>query len=292
MPTKLARHGRVKGYRPTYCQLQEIIEVAQKDFSDASETHMFYSQGDFKITPTQADKGKILPGHIEEIIKEAGSPDEFNNLVFSISQDVPMQKVEVHVGFGDWTTYRVESDDQTWAYGRYYELTDKLLSDRSLYAKFRASQPEILKEGTDNKWRTTSWEVAKDWRELSMAVATSFPWWPLVASGVFGFTIVVYVASPGNSAIDIQDHKQALQDVHDLHAHASALIVLVTLYIITLYAYRRWLATWLRSKVVLKEPLVMPQFSFRSRKSDAVGLASFYVAAFTLIVAVVTIIIT
>ena len=288
MPARLARRGRVKGYRPTYNQLQELLEIAQKDFCDASDASMIYLQGDFEITP-QVDKGKILPRHVDEMIKDAGDPNELNNLSFSISQTAPMQNVEIHIGSGGWTTYRVKSTDQTWAYGRYHELTDKLMSDRSLYAKFSAGQPEILRE--DNKWRTTAWEVSKDWRELGTAVAASIPWLPLVATGCFGFVIAAYAASPGSNAAERQSHKLALQDVHNLHTHASILIVLTVLYIITLYAYRAWLRSWLRSKIVLRKPPLMSQFSFRDRKSGAVGLASFYIAVFTLIVTTVAVII-
>ena len=64
----------------------------------------------------------------------------------------------MQIGYGEWTTYLVESDDQTWAYGRYHELTDNLLANRSVFAKGYSPSPQILQEGTDNKWRRAAWK--------------------------------------------------------------------------------------------------------------------------------------
>jgi hypothetical protein len=46
-----------------------------------------------------------------------------------------------------------------------------------------------------------------------------------------------------------------------------------------------------QTKIIVRKPSLIAQFSFRDRRSDAVGLASFYVTAFTLIVAIIAIVI-
>src|SRR6266567_279681 len=226
MPKRLVRRGRVRGYRPTHSQLQEILELAQRDFGDASAAHLVYSQGDLEIYP-QADTPKILPNHIDEIIKEADDPDELNNLDFSISQATPIRRVETHIGPGNWTTYRVESDDQTWAYGRYHELTDKLMSNRSLYAKFKSGTPQVLKEGTDDRWRSTPWEPPKNWLVFATGIATILPWMLLVLAAFAAIILAVQAANPGSNATERESHRIALQDAHYLGAHAPILAILI-----------------------------------------------------------------
>lgn len=202
-----------------------------------------------------------------------------------------MRRIEIRIGFGTWTTYRIESDDQTWAFGRYHELTDKLMNDRSLYAKFWSGQPQVLKEGTDDKWRAAVWEVFKDWRELVVAVAGGLPLWPVVGAVLYAILVTGYAVSSGSSAAERQAHEQALHDAHNLAAHSSIITILALAYMFTLFAYRRWLRSWLRSKIVTRKSPLVSQFSFRDRKSGAVSLAAFYVAAFTFIVSTTAIII-
>jgi hypothetical protein len=108
---------------------------------------------------------------LSEIIREAGNPDELDNLYFSISQDSPPRRVDIQIGSGDWTTYLIESDDQTWAYGRYHELTEMLLADRSLYAKGHSGAPEVPQKGTGDKWRAAAWELTTNWRMTFASVA-------------------------------------------------------------------------------------------------------------------------
>jgi hypothetical protein len=260
-----------------------MLSIAQKDFGDAPEAYLVYSKGDLEISPDDLNPVEILPRHVDEIIKQAGDPGELNNLVFSVSQATPMRKIEIRIGFGSWTTYRIESDDQTWAFGRYHEITDKLMTDRNLYAKFRSSQPEILKEGTDDKWRTTVWEVRGDWRELFVGMAAHIPLLPIVLAVAYAVSVIGYAVASGSNAAERQDHRQALHDAHVLAARSSIITILVIAYIFTLFAYERWLRGWLRSKIVTRKSL-LSEFSFRDRGSGAVALATLYVAAFTFIV--------
>jgi hypothetical protein len=202
-----------------------------------------------------------------------------------------MRSVEIRIGPGTWTTYRVESDDQTWAYGRFHELTDKLVRDRSLYAKFWSRTLKVPKEGADDRWRVAAWEPTRDWRILAIALATTLPWLLLALAVFYAIVLGVEAASPGSNPTDKENHQIALQDVHYLGGHATALTVSILSYIIILFAYQRWLRTWLRCKVILRKRSLISQFSFRNGKSDTVGLASFYVVLFTLIVAIIALII-
>ncbi|SRR5258708_39661741 len=115
MPKKLVRRGRVKGYRPSREQLESLLELAQRGIDSANTTsQLTYLQGDLEIYPNQ-HVGIILPDHLADLIKEADEPNELDNLAFSVSQPSPARHVEISIGPGEWTTYHVESDDQTWA---------------------------------------------------------------------------------------------------------------------------------------------------------------------------------
>lgn len=276
MPSKLVRHGRVRGYRPTADQLLEMLELAQRGIDDAgSSADLIYSQGDLEFYP-KGDLKKILPSHLDEIIEESGRPDDLNNLGFSVGQAELSRNVRILIGPGDDTIYRIESDDQTWAYGRYHELTDKLLKDRSLYAKFVAAAPETLEEGTDNKWRQVAWESANDWRAALVGLITLLPYLPGAAA------LALTLSFLGNyyGAETKQDHQQALDIIHFMSRPHSILITTISVvtYVIAILAYRRWKKTFLRSGIMISKSSRLAQFNFRNKKADPVVLASFYVA--------------
>ncbi len=286
MPKKLVRRGRVKGYRPTRQQLLELFELAQKGIgADSSIASLRYSQGDLEISPR--DKPQlVLPEHLAEVISEAGDPDELNNLEFAISQDIPVRRVvELTIGPGEWTTYRVESDDQTWAFGRYHELTDKLLRDRSIYAKGESSSPEVLQAGTDDRWRAAAWEPVTDWRislaGLALPVSTILP---IIVAVLAGFNILEYKLGGGGTKIDRADYQDALSVIRRTEANRIVIIGLTLSYLIGMLAWRRWLRSLLKSAVILRKASLISQFSFQNRKSDSVALASFYVSFLMLVI--------
>lgn len=292
MPKKLVRRGRVRGYRPTRSQLEEMLELAQRDIGEDSVAHLIYSQGDEEIYPRGTLK-KISPNHLDEIIKDADDPDELNNLDFSISQESPVRRVDLHIGPGDWTTYQVESDDQTWAFGRYHELTEKLLADRALYAKSRAQTPQVLQEGSDNKWRSAAWELTKDWR-ISLAGPGLFVLWivPIAEASFIAVAIGQYYDPSGTSKRETEANKQgALDFLHWIDHHAVILLAFSLSYLIALIALQRWLRGSLKSRVILRKLSLFTQARFQGRNSDPIGLASFYVAFFTLIVAIIALLI-
>jgi hypothetical protein len=262
-----------------------MLELAQKGIGEEdSLAHLTYSQGDLEIY-SQDDMKRVLPGHLTEVITEAGEPDELNNLYFYISQDNPVRRVEINIGPGDWTTYRVESDDQTWAFGRYHELTDRLLIDRCMYAKGAAPRPEVLHEGTDDNWRPAAWEPVKDWRIALSVIAPSFaallPAVAVLSAALVAFT---YYASNGNTKNDKLDHQQLLQLIHSAGTNKAIIIGMSLSYLIGLFAVRRWLRSFLKSAVVLRKISLLSQFNFQNKKSDTVILASFYVSFATLII--------
>jgi hypothetical protein len=259
-----------------------MLDLAQRDIGENSIANLIYSKGDLEIYP-QGTLSKILPVHLEEMIKESGSPDELNNLNFSISQDSPVRRVYLHIGSGDWTTYRVESNDQTWAFGRYHELTEKLLSDRNSYAKVRSAKPEVPQEQSDTKWRPAPWEPVAGWWFFLIGVTTTLlKWLPVILGVTAAFEVGNYYAA-GKAAQYRQERANDLATIHWAGAHRGALIGFSISYIIALIAFRRWLSTLVKSKVVLNKGSLLSRFSFRDKRADPVILASFYVAIATLI---------
>ena len=298
MAKKLVRRGRVRGYRPTRSQLEEMLELAQRGFDGDSIAHLTYSQGDLEIYP-RSDLKQVVPDDLNEIIQEAGNPDGLNNLDFSITQDSPLRKVSINIGPGEWTTYWVESVDQTWAYGRYHELTDIFVRDRTIYAKCRSSRPQALREGSGDKWRPTAWEPKKDWRIIFMSalVITPFVLAFLVLVSVALIAIVAYTPSTGAGYTRqqyqqaIRTQKDSLAQIHWMGAHWAVIAGLTLSYIIILWALSRWLKTFLNSRVILRKATLLSQFSFRGANSDPVAVGSFYAAFLTMIITVIALII-
>lgn len=296
MPTKLVRTGRVKGYRPTRDQFEELLELAQRGVEADSIAYLSYSQGYSQGTRETYPNGqlnKISPGNLSEIIKEAKNPVELNNLDFAISSKSPVRKVTIQIGAGDWTTYGVESDDQTWAYGRYHELTEKLLADRSFYAKGNAPSPQIPQEGSDDKWRDAAWEIKTNWRMSLVGHLIGALWILLAAELVFiGYFIAQYYAPGGNTTQQIRNSKRTAADIlHPIGHNIGILLGFNVSYIIAAIALGRWLKSFRKSRVMLQKISLASQFSFRQDRTDSVSLASFYAAFLTLIVTIIAVII-
>ena len=283
MPSKLVRQGRVKGYRPTTDQLQDMLELAQRGIDEAGSTaKLTYSQGDLEFYP-KGNLNRISPDNIDEIIAEAGRPEELNNLSFSVSQADPSRHVGIDIGPGAWTDYRIESADQTWAYGRYHELTDKLLQQRGFYTKFRSPAPEILEEGGD-KWKSAPWEPVKDWRVNLVGAICVLPGiagaWAVLMAALGAWN---YYFGSGSG------HQQFVNSIDALLQSSFSVVaaILVLVYLIIIYPYMRLLKGFQRSYVIVSKTSLLSQFSFRSKKTDPVILASFYVAAIGVLIAII-----
>ena len=286
MAKKLVRRGRVRGYRPTRSQFEELLELAQRGIDGDSAASLRYSQGDLEIY-SEDDLRRVTPDDLDAIIREAGDPEELTNLTFCIGQDSPVRMVTIVIEPDDWTMYEVESEDQTWAFGRYHELTEKLLGDRSLYSKFRSASPEVLREGAD-KWQPAAWEPVKDWRIFLTGSSVVIPWILFIGALLYALLVSgdasVKPGQPGQTIQTVPNYQQALAQVRWFDAHSTVIISLILIYAIILFTYMRWLRVFLHSKVILRPASLMSRFSFRAANSDPVALGSFYVVLITLIV--------
>lgn len=296
MPKKLVRPGRVQGYRPRREQLEETFELAQRGIDHNSAAKLIYSQGREEIY-SEGNNGKILPENFGLVIADAGDPDELNNLYFSISQDSPVRRVEIQIGPGDWTWYLIESDDQTWAHGRYHELTEKLLSDRSLYAKGHSSAPQAPKEGTDD-WRPAPWELVSDWRAIAANFVTHALWlvlWSAVLAEIG--TILIALTYYYNTYTDpdvARNDRYNADLVLSWFRHNSALLILVNVsYVVMTITFRSWMKTLLKSKVILQpsEGSFFYQLGFQRNRNDAVQLAILYLTFLIAVVGIVALLI-
>lgn len=291
MPRKLVRHGRVCGYRPTREQLDEILELAQRGIEGNSIASLRYSQGDEEIY-SHGHNGKILSQDFSDLIKEAGDPAALNNLYFSISQDSPVRRVDIEMGPGDWTTYLIESDDQTWAYGRYHELTEKLLANRSLYAKGHFARPEILQESTGDKWRPAAWELVADWRVSIVKNLSRVLWLALAIEVAPILVALLYYYDPGGHTTVERNDQHNAERVLQWFNHKSTILLLITLsYVIMVIFLERRMRYFRRSKVILQSISSFSQLSLRQNPNDAVQLLILYLTFFILIVGVVTLLI-
>jgi hypothetical protein len=295
VPRKLVRRGRVRGYRPTREQLEEVLELAQRGIHQNSAARLVYSRGNEEFY-SEGNDGKILPENLSQVVKDAGDPSELNNLYFSINDDSPVRRVEIEIGPGDWTRYFIESDDQTWAHGRYYEITEKLLADRSLYAKGRSSTPEVPKEGTD-AWRPAAWELVSDWRASAVGNATSVLWgvlWCVVPAGILTILIALSYYYDTYTNLEV-----ARNDRHNAHLvlgwfrHNSALLLVVLLcYVIMIIILSHLLKRLLEAKIILRgtNNSFFSQLGFNRSRNDPVQVTLLYLTFFILIVGIVALI--
>lgn len=215
---------RVQGYRPSRRQLEELLALAQKGIEENAIARLESHQGDEQFY-TRRGIGKVESDNLSEMISDAGNPAKLSNLHFSIDQtSPPSRSVEVYIGPGDWTDYRVESDDQTWALGRYHELTDKLLADRTWYAKHLAPNPERF--GNDDHWYPTPWEVTTDWRTLFLTNGLGLLWALLVVEISLGAFIadLYYLPSGSSQQERLQERQSALYTIH-LISHSAFIYV-------------------------------------------------------------------
>lgn len=225
-----------------------------------------------------------------QVIKDAGDPSELNNFYFSVTQDSPVRRVVIEVGPGDSTVYSIESDDPTWAHGRYHEITEKLLADRSLYAKGYASAPEVPKEGTDG-WRTAPWELVSDWRASAVNGLTyvlRFVLWSAIISEI-GTTLVAltYYYGTYTSPEVAQNDRHNADLVLSWFRHSSAPLVAINFsYIVMVMLFIHLMKNLLVSKILLQSGngSFFSQLSIRRNRTNTVDLAGLYVAFFALIV--------
>jgi hypothetical protein len=249
-----------------------------------------YSHGNEEVF-SHGNNGKILPDNLSEIIREAGNPDELNNLYFSINQDSPARRVDIQIGSGDWTTYLIESDDQTWAYGRYHQLTEMLLANRSLYAKGHSAAPEVPQKGKGDKWRAAVWELSTSWRATLASAAFGLLVFLLIIAITPIPIALVYYYNAANTALGRTDKINAQHVLQWYNNNGATLFFIFVTYIVMLVLLRRRLKSLLRSRIALQETSFFSQLSFRRNRDDAVQILSLYLTLLLVIVGVIALII-
>lgn len=289
MPKKLVRRGRVQGYRPSREHLEELLKLTQRGIDNDSAAKLIYSHGREEIY-SEGDGGKILPENLGQVVSDAGDPAELNNLYFSISQDSPIRRVEIDIGPGDWTSYTIESDDQTWAHGRYHEITEKLLADRNLYAKGHSPAPQVPKDGY---WRPAAWELVSDWR-ANTADYTTRTLWTMLWLGLLSQIIIILAAlsyshdTYTSPEVERSDHHNA-DVVLTWFGHNSVLLFFIDLsYIVMVILLRHRMRILLESKVILQNSKnsFFAQLGFQRNRNEAVALATLYLTFLILVVGI------
>ncbi len=280
------RRGRVRGCRPSVRQLEELLQLAQKEIdSSKSSAEITSIVGEYKLT---SDDGLeiIAPEHLQALIKEAGGVRELDNLAFLIEQEDPKRYIQINIGPGDWTEYAVESDSDTWTLGRYHELTEKLLSDCTPYAKFKAPRPVMLVMQRDRfVWETVPWKVAENWR-ITVAAASSRI--PEILNKLAPFVaILAFLVYLGDTKAQRHEYVENLDNFVNSGGLAIFLAILLA-YVFIYIALRRWNAQQLKSRVKISSPSIFAQFTFRDPKEDPVALASLYIAVAILLATIAT----
>ena len=188
--------GRVRGYRPTLSDFNELLELAQRGIDAANATaKLRYQRGSDVIT---SDKkiSKIKAEHLSKLIKDSRESRQLTNVRFSSSQENPARrryltnlsfssgqntatrKVSIDIDPDGWTYYKVESSDFTWTLGRFHELTEMLLASRKLPAKAQFPQPQVLVSEQYRPWGAAAlWTPKRDWRVMLVRIFKESPVW-------------------------------------------------------------------------------------------------------------------
>ena len=236
---------------------------------------------------SDAVNAKILSSDVDVIYQDSGEPEVLNNLRFLISQVSPLRRVEVNIGPDDWTTYVIESDHGTWGYGRYHELTEKLLSDRNIYSRAHAPGPQILKEGTDDKWRPAAWEFKSRPIDNVIILSQAILWIAIVVEAVLalGAVLSYYDPQEKTAAEDRGDKTSALYFYHWAGHHAWIIAFINISYVLLIIFISRLARALRKSKVIFKGSAAWESLSFR-KNDDTVQLAGLYLAFLALLVSI------
>jgi hypothetical protein len=265
--------------------------LAQRGIDDTNATaHLSYWQGEQQISP-KGSLHKVLPGNLDEIVNDANPKTrELSNLVFDIGQDGPIERfVSIEIGpDSEWTTYEVRSDDQTWAFGRYHELTDKLLNDRNLYSKAYSARPEVPRRGARGSWRPSTWEVVDDLRIrlVKLGVGSLLLLLPLAAA-LYAVIAYSWYYPGGKTHADLVEHQNAITMINWASENKTALIVISISYLFGLVPRNRWLASLRKSGVMLEKSGILSRYGFLTSQ-NAAALGTFYVSVLILLVATIT----
>jgi len=258
--------------------------LAQKDMRKSkSSAEIICVIGETRL---RSDNGTQLiePDSLRTLIKDTSGIRELDNFVFYVSQKDPNRYVEIEIGPGDWTTYTVESDDVTWTLGRHYELTEKLLSHRSSYAKYKIPAPCLsIQKGSLLAYEDLPWKAERNWRiSLAEAVSKAATFTNYLCAVI---AIILAFAYFGKTA-----KQRAAADIQiSRFVDSVGFVVLVLLafsYMLLYFAARKWHARQLKSRVIVEKPSLLMAFTFRDAKVDPIGLGSFYVGVGALLAAV------
>jgi hypothetical protein len=265
-----------------------MLELAQRGIDKNPETELIYAQGNEEIF-SRGNEGHILPENLAQVIKDADDPAEMNNFFFSIGQDSPVRRVEIEIGPGDWTRYFIESDDPTWAHGRYHEVTEKLLASRSLYAKGHASAPQVPREGT-NEWRPAAWELVSNWR-ANIANYTIPALWIILIAEIVTITVALsyyYDDAGAKSKVAVSDRHNAEVALNWFHSNSALLAFITFSYVAMIILVRQRMRRLLRSKIILegRGSSFFSQLGFKRNRDDAIQLATVYLTLLILMVGV------
>ena len=102
------------GCQPTLSQLTEIWELALRGFGS--------HECKVSLTHLVEDRERIFSEDLNELVREARSPDVLKNLTLGAEQDNPHQEVLIQIGPGRTTSVTVEAQDHTWAIGRHTDV--------------------------------------------------------------------------------------------------------------------------------------------------------------------------
>lgn len=259
--------GRVRGYQPTLDEFNELLTLSQKGMDSPKTTAKIrYRQGS-EVTTSGKGISKIELKHLSKLIEESGNPKRLINFKFSAKQKNPSRRIEVAIRLDGWTYYEVASNDFTWALGRFHELTEMLLSNRSDWAVAQSPLPQVVTPGQYySDWGGPLWIATYDQRVTLIRRFKRFPIW-------FAFFIIlVFVIQP-----------PPFSPIQVIKLGSFAIT-----YIAATYGYLRWLSGTLRSYVSITPSQLNIKSLITNKEANPIDRGIFLTAVAGVIINILT----
>jgi hypothetical protein len=239
-----------------------MLEIAQQGIEDPTSKAAVSYQHHSDVTEPDEHLSRITPDHIVKLIEESGETSSLDNLKLSVAQENPIRSVQIEIDPEGWTYYTVQSSDLTWALGRFHELTEEFLKNRSRYTQIESPLPEILTQGGYRAWGAALWIPGRDGLLSSIRA--------LMRVGMFlAFLLSIGVMiSPGGVA-----------------PKSFAIATMAAI-----YGYIHWSRTLLKSHIIIDQTPRSVRAVLLSKQSDPTSRATHYIMILSIFVTIISII--
>jgi hypothetical protein len=209
----------LSGCQPTLSQLTETWELALHDIeNDERKVSLTYLLG---------DNERIVTRDLDELVREAGSPNTLNNLILNVTQETPHREVLIQIGPGRRTLVTIEAEDHTWAIGRHTEVMEKLNKTHKWYALVSPARPVSWPEKRMNRS-----SALRNTLIALIAIPLGFAGAILLVAVATAYIAIVY--EPTALIVQESKHHESIHPGNIILEFVSLAVICVTFYAATM----------------------------------------------------------